>query len=402
MANPHEPMFVGREMELDELSARLDTPRPLINIYGEPGIGKTRLLKEAARRLKADHEAALVLTVDLEQIVSHPSAERPRAVLEALISQSKGVLSGQWEDVDQVAQRIVDQLNALAAERPVAIFFDTTEFLHHDRAFWTWIEMKIVGPLLIERRVSLVFAGRVPVPWRRVEVRRALKLLPLQQLEEGHARRFVLHLLEDAAWFAEASEGEREQAADLILLISCQHPGLIHVLADEVRSRPWPPDDLGQVKQRLSAEIVKPFIYDELFKSIPEEEQEWKDILWWLSILDWFDVTIVMHYIKAVAPALAQDQPEYYFIKGLSRLRVQYTIVFQVEPGGGNRLHGTIRDIVRTCLIITSPEDCRMARLKAADTFEALAQFLEGDKETQDIFRKEASEYRESAEECVS
>lgn len=398
--NPHEDLFVGREAELKRLTTHLNEPRPLINIYGEAGIGKTSLLQATSRHLE-EHESALVIVVDLEEI-KPPNIERPRAVLREFISQSKDMLSGEWVQVDIVARRIVDQLNALAFERTVAIFFDTTEVLHQDRDFWTWIEKKIVGPLLVEQRVSLVFSGRVPVPWRRIEVRRKLQLMPLKPLMPPPAEQLVMETLKDAAWFNDATDSARDLAVDLILMISCQHPGLMRALADEIKTAPWPPDDIEQHKRYLCESIVKPFIDDELFKSIPEHEQEWKRILWWLSIWDWFNVTIVVEYLNHVDQALAEGREDFYFIAGLSRLRTQHTVVFQVEPEGGDRLHGTIRDIVRTCFRITEPDNYKHACISAAETLEALRdKYLQGDTENQRIFGIEADKYRRYAEEAA-
>src|SRR5437588_117217 len=63
-AGRYRTPFIGRHAELDELSRRLaglsDGAEPAVFIGGEPGVGKTRLVTELARRAEAAGHRVLV------------------------------------------------------------------------------------------------------------------------------------------------------------------------------------------------------------------------------------------------------------------------------------------------------------------------------------------------------
>ncbi len=64
--DPYKHGFVGRKRELEKLVEKIKQGRYFIKIYGEPGIGKTRLLFEALKRLKPEYRVFLCRAEELK------------------------------------------------------------------------------------------------------------------------------------------------------------------------------------------------------------------------------------------------------------------------------------------------------------------------------------------------
>jgi hypothetical protein len=398
LERPRQPYttYQGPREALDWICAEPDQ-NLLLNIYGEAGIGKSRLLHEAAQRLQAKSTPALVLQVDLK-LLTGASANRPERLLRALIAQSEGRLSSVWQSqsMEQVAGLVVAQLTEIAHRVPVYLMFDTTEVFQEDMGFWHWMEGDLVGPLAIGGQVRLVFAGRAPVPWRRLEVRRRVRLLSLEPLspQEG-AKSLIREVLQQHNPRLEEDE-ILEQAVNLILEFSFGHPLLSKSLANYAALR-WPMPSLSEFRLELCRETVEPFIEQYLFEGIAPP---WNEILWWASVLDGFDAIILQRYLEQVAPELIEGKSDFFFIQGITNLRIRNTVVWLDELG--NHLQGVIADIVRRCFETLYPERYQRACRAAAETVENLGNELpDGDPEAQ-RYRQEAEKYRQRATSIAS
>jgi hypothetical protein len=388
------PSFQDREHEIEQICTPVDQ-NALLNVYGEAGIGKSCLLHEAAQRLRKASPPALVLEVDLKPLAGVP-ANRPETALRALIAQSKGQLTGVWQSVEQIAGQVVAQLIELTVrDVPVVLMFDTTEGIQEDMEFWRWMEANLVGPLAVEGQVRQIFAGRVPVPWRRIEVRRALRLLRLDPLStQDAARDLVKEVLRQQN--PDLEEETLEQAIGLVMEFSFGHPLLSEKLAQYVAPR-WPASAPDRFRQELGEQVVKPFIGQCLFDDI---DHPWGEILWWASVLDWFDATILQRYLGRVDQELVEGHPDYFFIQGITRLRIRYTVVWR--EASGDRLHGVIADIVRHCLMVLSPDRYHSACQSAAETFEALASEFPEESPEAEQYRQGARVYRQRAKQEIA
>ena len=360
----------------------------LLNIFGEAGIGKSRLLEEARLKLRGENPSALVIILDIESL-AQTTTDRPAIFLQQMIDQAEGKLNRRYQSDDQLADSIVSQLNELAAYTQIYLMFDTTEALQDDIEFWDWVHLYITEPLVIERKVMQVYAGRIPIPWRRFELRRAVKLLPLGPItpvEASHA--LVEQALLEVNLALKGTE-TLPQAIDTVLEFSFGHPRLSEKLATYVANH-WPPTQpIAQFKKMLCKQEVKTFINKTLFEDM---EAQWIDILWWVSVLDWFDPTILQQYIERVMPEM-QGKPDYYFIREVARLRTHNTVVWREQRG--DRLHGLIQNIVRQCLKTMDPKRYKKACLAAAETFESIAtEFTEEESYAQQ-FKSEAVIYRQ-------
>ncbi len=382
--------FQDREGVLAELCA-LAQDGLLLNLFGEKGIGKSRVLQEAERKLQVEKPPAFVLRIDLEELEN--ITDRPTAVLRAIIEQAAGRIRGIWESNEQVAAVIVAQLAELTRHIPVYVMFDTTEVLQGDSAFWDWLHRNLTEPLVVDGRVKQIYAGRIPVPWRRFELRRTVKFLPLGPITPTAASRA---LVEEALLQSNPRLKNVEDlhlAINIVLEFSFSHPLLSETLAAYVAQH-WPPaQPLTQFKTTLCEQGVRKFINESLFKDV---EAQWIHILWWASALDWFDPTILKEYLKHVMPEL-DEKPDYYFIQEIAELRKHNRIIWQESQG--DRLHGLIQDIVRQCLKTMDPDRYEYACAAAAETFEAIAgEFAEEDSYAQQ-FRNEAGGYRRRLQE---
>ncbi len=379
--------FQDREEIIEAICAPL-SEGVLLNIYGETGIGKSRLLQEAERNLREKNRSSvLVLRIDLEKLKDVTDCSI--AVLRALLDQAVGRVTSTSHNAEQVAADIVWQLSELTQYIPVYLMFDTTEALQENDTFWDWLHKNVTEPLVVERRVKQIYAGRIPVPWRRFELRRAVKLWPLGPLVPVDTNRMFV---EQALLQGNPALKEREDfqsAIDVVLEFSFGHPLLSEKLAAYVAVH-WPPErSLVEYKRILGEQEVMVFIKETLFRGI---EQPWIDILWWASALDWFDPTILQEYLKHVMSKLG-NEPDYFFICGVARLRKHNRVIWQESRG--DRLHGLIQDIVRQCFKTVDIDEYQHACLAAAETFKSIAAELSEENSYAKQFEDEAAIYRQ-------
>jgi len=290
---------------------------------------------------------------------------------------------------------------------PPVMMFDTTEKLQTDTRFWEWLESEIVRPLLMAGRARLIFAGRVPAPWRDYDVRRQNqihRLAPLPTRDDpgrpGAARALIREVIRQSD--APVTEAQVEILIELILEFSHGHPGLSKQLAEWAAAPGtgrWPAADHSRFGREMAEGPVKEFIDKFLFKDI---DAEWRLILRWASILNWFDAAVLRQYLEALVAAGVisrcsfLDNWDSFFVPGIDRLRLQDAAV--VWEKAGYRLHGVTREIVRQWLRVTDPVRFAQANRCAGQVIAAVADEFAPDEEGFARYKGEAEAYFQQAQ----
>lgn len=368
------PSFQGRKREKDLICQSNGTGSPLLDIYGEPGMGKTRLLAEAASELRCRSGQPIVCYADFKTF-GNDVAQWKRRLLEALVSTADGRLkpSGGISTAD-----IVKQLNALTDPPPV-LMFDSTEEVYGNTEFLDWLKMDLVLPLVNGNKVRMVFASSTRVPWNNHLIRLKIQPVSMNSLESARstdpAQSLVREILRAQALRPDDAEINRLSA--IVIELSCGHPKLAQHLANRIvidrQNRYWQArsDHAGK---RLATEVVKPFIDQEWFRKI---ESPWPGILWWASILPWFDSTVLRDYLTRSHRSVTLSSWDAFFIEGIPRVQRQIAAVTWVE--GGYRLSDTIREVVRRCWQLTDRKDYS----RSIDAARAVWQTLINDSESE-------------------
>jgi len=194
--------FVGREEELRAIRRKIEEgqagypmTRPVIHLWGAPGIGKSWLLQHIYTKsfvrigdsAKLHMRGVLTALVDFTKLPF--KAEDPAAV-EALLqtlrddlqrgespspdgSESKAAISVDsfLQDVIEWGQRFI-----------MVLLFDSVEKLHPDDFFW--LEREIIAPLARTDHVLFILASRKELPrWKEFSVRQRLEVWELQEFD---------------------------------------------------------------------------------------------------------------------------------------------------------------------------------------------------------------------------
>jgi hypothetical protein len=385
--------FVDRTEEVKEVCKPVDEDNRLLIIYGESGVGKTCLLKKAITDLHQSSPSVIAFIVDFESFASEES-NQIAALVNSIIENSGGVLSeDKWHNPEQAAGQIFERLSEIALRRPVYLMFDTTESLQENMGFWEWIQKYIAEPFVVEGKVKLIFAGRVPAPLRRGEVGNARKLLALGAIApEDKAIELVHNALDLANPNLKASTKLKKAVTGLILKFSFGHPKLTEEMATYLAHN-WPSQVTKATEREICERVVKPFIDDTLFEKI---DPTWKDILWWASILDSFSADILHQYLNYAAPELIENKDDYFFLEGIGELKTRKTVIWRA--GTGENLHGLIRNITQRCLQTLYPEKYQKACHAAGKTFEAIAEEFSEEPEYAKLYREMATSHYQKCE----
>jgi hypothetical protein len=407
--------FQNRDKLLNNLLAeRQEEQFHLWNIYGEAGLGKSRLLRELRARTR---RGSIALLVDLAALPAEPSA-KPDALLSALLAEISDHTSHLpvKADFKQRSGMVIATLIELSNQQQVFLLFDTTELHQDDRSFWNWLEEYVARPLITQGSARLIFAGRVPVPFGLPEIRNHIHLEHLDELDQASdARQLVWEAL--YAGKKEYSDEDLQKSADLVLSLSFGHPGLTEKLAEFLAQK----DELDfSPALRLEAcdRILLRFISEEVIKSM--QETPWGGLLWWVSVLDIFDLDILRTYFGCVHDQLAdatdegseglseqaqdtfremrqaiqkvKEEKDGFYIKGISDLRLRYAIAWR--EGVSYRLLGILRDIVRGCFKQLWSEDYRRGLQAAVQTMDALAKLVPDDEQARTAILKSKDNYQ--------
>ncbi len=400
------PTFQDRTLELAVMTGGPSEDVRVLNFHGEAGIGKSRLLEEGAARLGANQQA-LVLDADLTTL--SPQREGRSLALLRQLTEGSGLSPTTTGDSDLFAAQLVDHLIMVANSCRVTLLVDTTEAIQDDVSFWRWFEKCLLSPLISEGTVLVVLAGRLPAPIRLVEVRRYLKVWPLEPLPtENDARRLVGEvlatsigspLLDDLRAKERGAQRENE-FTNLALAFSHGHPKLSAEIARFLAvPGNWEPAE--SLPRRVAEEVVYPFIDNELF-SFRSDMARWRSLMEWASVLDWFDATVFYRF-DIVLTGSQQSETEWQcdFVKAMAQLRAPYAVVNW--EGAGYTLIGTVKSIVASYMQAARHGEYMRAMRAAAEVFDRIADDLFADNpQGGEPYRQAARSYKQRLEREVS
>lgn len=330
MSQPH-PMaqaqpFANRDWELEAVLYRLDILRSgggvfqcVINFYGIPGIGKTRLLQEIQHRaqkivasltdlaaFRDGHRAGPEILADqmrqIEQQVG-PSEIGFQKALQAFRAHpvpQDPYDEAAWYEFRQKARQVADAFAlfvyryAKQPQQPVMLLFDNSEAAVGET--FDWLEYEVFSPLVQTDRILLVVAGRSPVRWKRFEVRRRVLLRKLNPPENGR-----LFEKPGASW---------APIAPKIIQITFNYPPANEAVVAELERVPITDQETFDRRrpaliQRLMAGVVE----EKLLAGVDQDiRQVWRIA----ALLRQFDVTTLRRVLPEFEPEFAGRGGNYY------------------------------------------------------------------------------------------
>lgn len=151
--------------DLDTLARRQELPRPIINIHGAPGIGKTSLLRRVRERCGESY---------------------PLVAWDA-----SGGDSSEPGGLGHPLRRLLAALRPHGrpdgAGRPLLLLLDNL----NDIGFWKQVQEQVIKPLLKRDDVLIVCASRAPLFWHFWEVRERCATQPLYAFSEAETEQFL-------------------------------------------------------------------------------------------------------------------------------------------------------------------------------------------------------------------
>ncbi len=393
--------FIDRDKEIKRLCEESDRPT-LLNVFGEAGIGKTAL-KEAVKKHKSPQ--TIFLEIDLSEFVTRASLSHLQiceAIVDRLIEEAKPYITGSLpRDLEGKTAVLSLKLVQLSEKIPTYLFVDTTETMQDNLQFWGWIEKNIASGLAMDGKIHQVYLGRLPVPWRRFELRRIVHLMPLKPLEAVEDRySLVITGLGEVEEIRHLGQDRLDEVVGVVIELTQGHPELtIAVTASRTLNQTVTNIESSLDRHALQVElcrdVVEPYVKQHFFNV---DSPFWSGILWDMSVLKWFDPIILQRFAKVVMPKLAPaENDQYFYIDGIGKLAVQNTVVWYAEQG--YQLSGLIAGITRTCYRLLHPQAYQRALEAAAQTFDELAEEskkIAGDDQTEAMsFFDEAKRYRD-------
>ncbi len=249
--------LVGREEELRVVLGRVDqapaTGLVVVQVGGEPGIGKTSLLAEVERRLRERHCAVLASASDVlgkripygavvALVRSLPPDEAREEVLAALEADED---SGTW--FGRACDRVVRLLTDLTATRPAALLVDDLDHVDDDSlALLTLVLRRVSAAPLVLVTASRSHAG-VP-SLDRVEQHAEVVRLDLAPLSGAAVTRIVESVLDTAV---------DEDLAREVLHRSDGNPFFVTEIARSLRELDLVTVDGGRARLAVSPDAIR-------------------------------------------------------------------------------------------------------------------------------------------------
>lgn len=266
--------FIGRTEEVGQIRSQINSNgnSRVICIYGEGGIGKSRLLREIYNAYRNEKSESLNLTsvIDFDDLAVHIPENVHRRISQMISSttksfvpyvqaeldfrkiQSSGVSSDRLkQEKERVDQSFVDCFNTISALKRVVVFIDTTDKLDVGKEVWQ--DFETILPKL--KNVVVLIAGRnaneLGASLQTRMAKEAVMVIHLTPLEKDDSKLYLEEKAKQRSLLLE------EDVADKLIFLSGGKPVLLD-LAVEWRARgislTWLADSDLQTLQRLKLE----------------------------------------------------------------------------------------------------------------------------------------------------
>jgi len=341
---PYNPdLFVGRQEELRAIKRKVEEglagfpiTRPVVHLWGAPGIGKSWLLERLEQRLPdevgtAVRQGLLSARVDfkdfsftsrnkadvaalLDQLWIQPDSETLEANLKQALNDFKQAYSGfkmAEAETSELLDRFYQYMLQLSERFVVLFLFDGVEKLDAESFFW--LERKLIAPLVRTDRVIFVVAGRKELPrWKEFVVRQRLEVREIQEFS-----------LSDTQEQLSNYKVPRDVLSD-IYPYTFGHP-----YANSVWARAWAKAG-GASPEKKRALLEK--VEAELLKDIQLERE--RDILRTLSALRKFNVESARLLLGEIIDPEFKTVSDGYYLRLFEALEQSSLVYWSLEARG--------------------------------------------------------------------
>lgn len=366
--------FVNREYELDIVKERVDIIRyggtvfqALINFFGVIGIGKTMLVQEIYKRMRAQGIPCALVDFARDDKYRHPirgsvtlledvaASVAGRVELQPLAFQDLCV--GFWKEYraerpesslleqrDRVTEAFLayaDRLLRHVGRVPMVLLFDTTEA--GEQEVLDWLEREVFIPLLRTERAVVVIAGRVPWRLKEFQVRR---------------RTYQYRLEPFGRETAEKQLREYRHLTPKIIEVTFGHPDANRRLVEKVyeleqKEGPFSPQQFDAHKALLVRDLVEELIDSRVLADMPVEVRQ---ALHLIAPLRQFDVSALRHMLTLFLPEEFGKKSGHYFLTMIRRM-VETTVVEWDSAHKGYAIDPTARRMLALDMQLHRPDD---------------------------------------------
>ncbi len=373
--------FADRDWELEAISYRLGILRSggsvfqcVINFYGIPGIGKTRLLKEVQRRAQGIPTALTDLAVFRDGHRAGPEIladqmsqlERQTHLSDAGFQQALQAFRAHpipddpydeaaWYRFRQKAKEVADAFSVYVyryvqqPKQPVMLLFDNSEAAAGETL--DWLEYEVFSPLVQTDRIMLVVAGLSPVRWKRFEVRRRVLLRKLNPPQDGR-----LFEKPEASW---------APVAPKIIQITFNYPPANDAIVAELeRARITDQKSFDQHRPDLIRRLMTHVVEENLLAGVDNDIR----LAWRIAApLRQFDVTTLRRVLPEFEPEFEGKGGNYYLLM-LNRM-VDTALVEWSAERKAYVLDQTLRQFLALDLETRDPDLARRIHKRAAELY---------------------------------
>lgn len=389
--------FADRVEQLKLVQAKVEAaqagliPRPLIEIYGVIGLGKTWLLnhlaflfsfKNPALPQVLDRPLKMPSLSTLVDFRNYPNLDALFPLLRDVVGQIERQFAEQGEPVemyaplpayfrldtpppksqhrDEVVVAFCEFINELAGKCVPLLIFDSTE--RSEEGFIDWLEEKVLFPIISTDQALLIFSGRRWRRWKIFEVRRRIEYVALDafdqkavgdQLEKLHAEALAASLFD-------YSFGHPLTTKAIYHTLAAQRPA----------AAPFVPEEVVTQEEAIRDTVYRQVVANHLLREIPEAQREiLEPLLWAICILRKFNPTPLRHFAIQFLDADYDQRPGGFYLDIIRELQ-DSTLVQWSSAHSGYILHPVLRRVMAKNLLMRDRDEFRRRHEEAIGLYD--------------------------------